>query len=272
MWHWFRDYRRKKILAAPFPSEWERHIQNNIQYYQRLNNEDKKRLQDLIQIFIAEKNWLGCDSLELTDEIRVIIAAHACLMILALPNDYYRNVESIYVYPTTIFSPESSIGFFEVRTTPVRGPMPILGEAHHSGPVVLVWDAVKKETRHPEHGHNVVYHEFAHKLDMLDGSADGTPPLTTPEDYQRWSDVCSKEYLELCGKVKHGKPTFFDSYAATDEAEFFAVVTENFFSKPENMKHHHPKLYQVLQDFYRQDPAQKVFTNQLLKTEPKSIY
>ena len=272
MWQLFGDNRRKKILATPFSSEWEGHIQNNIQYYQHLNNEEKKRLQDLILIFIAEKSWLGCNGLELTDEIRVMIAAHACLMILALPNDCYRNVESIYVYPTTIFPPQSPIGFFEVRTTPVQGAMPTLGEAHHRGPVILVWDVVKKETRHPEHGHNVVYHEFAHKLDMLDGSADGTPPLTTPEDYQRWSDVCSKEYLELCGKVKHGKPTFFDSYAATDEAEFFAVVTEYFFSKPENMKHHHPKLYQVLQDFYRQDPAQKVFTNQLLKTEPKSIY
>jgi MtfA peptidase len=261
MWQWLSDIRRKKILATLFPSAWERQIQNNIPYYQHLNHEEKKRLQNLIQIFIAEKSWLGCNGLELTDEILVMVAAHACLLILALPNDYYRNVESIYVYPTTIFSPESSPGFFEVHTTPVQGAMPILGEAHHRGPVILVWDVVKKETRHPEHGHNVVYHEFAHKLDMLDGSADGTPLLTTPEEYQRWVEVCSKEYLELCKKVEQGKPTFFDSYAATDEAEFFAVVTEHFFCKPENMKHYYPKLYQVLQEFYRQDPALKVLTN-----------
>ena len=263
MWNWFRGNRQKKILATPFPSEWERHIQNNIQYYHHLNNEEKKRLHDLIQIFIAEKHWLGCNNLELTDEIRVMIAAHACLMILALPNDYFRNVNSIYVYPTTIISPESPIGIFEVPTSPVKGPMPILGEAHHSGPVILVWDAVKRETRHPEHGHNVVYHEFAHKLDMLDDSADGTPPLTTPEEYQRWIEVCSKEYLEVCDKVEHGQPIFFDSYAATNESEFFAVVTEHFFCEPENMKHHHRKLYQVLQGFYRQDPAEKVITNPL---------
>ncbi len=262
MWHWFRERRRKKILAAPFPSEWEKHIQNNIPYYQHLNNEEKKRLQDLTQVFIAEKYWLGCGGLELTDEIRVMIAAYACLMILALPNDYYRNVKSIYVYPTTVLSPERPMGFFQVHTTPVSGPMPILGEAHYRGPVILVWDAVKKETRHPEHGHNVVFHEFAHKLDMLDGSADGTPPLTTPEEYQRWVEVFSKVYLELCDKVEHGQSTFLDSYAVTNEAEFFAVVTENFFSKPENMKRYHPKLYQVLQGFYRQDPAQKVLTNQ----------
>jgi Mlc titration factor MtfA (ptsG expression regulator) len=261
MWQWFRDNRRKKILATPFPSAWERQVQKNIPYYEHLNHEEKNRLQDLIQIFIAEKSWLGCSGLELTDEIRVIIAAHACLIILALPNDYYRNVESIYVYPSTILSPESSIGFFEVRTTPMQGAMPILGEAHHLGPVILVWDVVKKETRHPEQGHNVVYHEFAHKLDMLDGSADGTPLLTSSEEYQRWGEVCSKEYLELCNNAEHGKPTFFDSYAATDEAEFFAVVTEHFFCKPENMKHYHPKLYQILQDFYRQDPALRVLTN-----------
>ncbi len=261
MWHWFRERRRKKILAAPFPSEWEKHIQNNIPYYQHLNNEEKKRLQDLTQVFIAEKDWLGCGGLELTDEIRVMIAAYACLMILALPNDYYRNVKSIYVYPTTVLSPERPMGFFQFHTTPVSGPMPIIGEAHYRGPVILVWDAVKKETRHPEHGHNIVFHEFAHKLDMLDGSADGTPPLTTPEEYQRWVEVCSKVYLELCDKVEHGQSTFFDSYAVTNEAEFFAVATENFFSKPENMKRYHPKLYQVLQGFYRQDPAEKVLTN-----------
>lgn len=263
MWQWLRNIRRKKILATPFPREWERHIQNNIQYYQHLNTEEQKRLQDLIQVFIANKDWLGCNGLQLTDEIRVVIAAHACLLILELPNDSYRNVETIYVYPTTVVSPENTIGFFEIRTTPVSGPMPILGEAHHRGPVLLVWDAVKRETRHPEHGHNVVYHEFAHKLDMLDGSADGTPPLTTPEEYQRWIEVCSQEYLELCNHVEHGKPAFLDSYAATNEAEFFAVATEYFFNKPEKMKRHHPKLYQVLQDFFRQDPAQKVISNQL---------
>jgi len=262
MWHWIQNIRRKKILSAPFPALWEKHIQNNLPYYQRLDKEEKKRLRGLIQIFIAEKDWSGCNGLELTDEIRVVIAAHACLMILELPNDYYRNVESILVYPSTILSPESPPGFFEIRTAPVRGPMPILGEAHLHGPVILVWDVVKRETRHPKKGHNVVYHEFAHKLDMLDGSADGAPPLTTPEEYRRWCEVCSKEYLELCNKVESGKPVFFDSYAATDEAEFFAVATEYFFSNPQCMKRNHPKLYQVLQGFYRQDPAQKAFANQ----------
>lgn len=263
MWNWFRDNRREKILAAPFPGEWEGLIQKNLPYYHYLNHEEKKGLQDLVQIFIAEKHWLGCNGLKLTDEMRVLIAAHACLLILELPSDCYRRVESIYVYPTTVLSPERKAGFFEVSRTPADGPMAIDGEAHHRGPVILVWDAVKSETRHPEHGHNVVYHEFAHKLDMLDGKADGTPPLTTQEEYQRWIEVCSRVYLELNHKVEDGQPVFMDSYAATDEAEFFAVATETFFCQPEQLKNHHPKLYQVLKEFYRQDPAQKVLNSQL---------
>ncbi len=255
MWNWFRKFRRRKILAEPFPGEWETYIQKSLPYYQHLNPEEQKRLRSLIQIFIAEKDWVGCNGLELTDEIRVVIAAHACLLILALPNDFYRNVETILVYPTTVVSPERSTSFFEIPTSPVRGPFPILGEAHHQGPVILVWDAIKKETRHPENGHNVVYHEFAHKLDMLDGSADGTPPLATAEEYQRWVKVCSRVYLELRDKVEKGKPVIIDSYAATNEAEFFAVVTEYFFNKPQSMKQHHPQLYEVLQGFYQQDPA-----------------
>jgi Mlc titration factor MtfA (ptsG expression regulator) len=265
MLNWFRNNRREEILDSLFPGEWEKLIQKNVPYYQYLTHEEKKGLQDLVQVFIAEKHWEGCNGLELTDEIRVVIAAHACLLILELPSDCYSRVESIYVYPTTVFTPEHKTSFFEVHTAPVDGPMAIDGEAHHRGPVILVWDAVKHESRHPEHGHNVVYHEFAHKLDMLDGKADGTPPLTTKEEYQRWIDVCSQEYLELSNKVEEGDPVFIDDYAATNEAEFFAVVTEHFFCQPEQLKNHHPKLYQVLKEFYRHDPALKVLNSQQAK-------
>ena len=160
------------------------------------------------------------------------------------------------------FPPERKTSFFEISTTPAEGPKAILGEAHYRGPVILVWDTVKKETRHPEHGHNVVYHEFAHKLDMLDGKADGTPPLATKEEYERWIEVCSRVFLELSEKVEHGRKTYIDDYGATNEAEFFAVATEHFFCQPEQLKHHRPELYQVLKEFYRQDPAQKVLNHQ----------
>ncbi|NIQ01393.1 MAG: hypothetical protein GWM98_14165 [Nitrospinaceae bacterium] len=258
MLNWLRDKRREKILAAPFPVEWEGLIQTHIPYYPYLDNEEQQSLRDLVQIFIAEKHWLGCNGLELTDEMHVVIAAHACLMILQLPADIYRRVESIYVYPTTVMTPERKAGFFEVHWGPVEGAQPIEGEAHYRGPVILVWDVVKSESRHPEHGHNVVYHEFAHKLDMLDGKADGTPPLASAEEYQRWIDVCSREYLKLGRQAEFGRDTFLDSYGATNEAEFFAVATEHFFCQPRELQDRHPDLYQVLKEFYRQDPAQRV--------------
>lgn len=262
MLNWLRDKRREKIVSVPFPRVWARILRNNISYYPYLSKLEKKRLRQLIQIFIAEKEWEGCNGLELTDEIRVTIAAQACLMILALPSDVYRRVESIYVYPSTVLSPERKTGFFEVSMSPEAEPTPVIGEVHYRGPVILCWDAVQKDTRYPDRGFNVVYHEFAHKLDMLDGKADGTPPLHTREQYQQWIEVCSRVFLDLSDKVKRGKPTFLDSYGATNEAEFFAVATESFFCKPKKLKNRRPALYRVLKEFYRQDPAKKVMNHQ----------
>lgn len=255
MWNWFKNKKRTKLLSAPFPQDWETIIFNNLPYYKHLPFNDKKELQNLVRIFIAEKDWLGCNGLILTNEIKVTIASHACLLILKLPHDYYRNITSIYVYPSTVVIPETPVGIFEVRTLPIQGPMPILGQAFSNGPVILVWDAIQREARHPERGHNVVYHEFAHKLDMLDGIANGTPPLLNKSDYQKWSEICTQEYTALIKRLQHHKDPFFDSYAATNEAEFFAVITEYFFSKPEKMKKYHGALYKVLKSFYRQDPA-----------------
>jgi MtfA peptidase len=145
---------------------------------------------------------------------------------------------------------------------PIFGPtrvvdpiVPLLGEAHLRGPVILTWDSVLRGSVHPEFGHNVVYHEFAHQLDMQDGRGDGTPPLASREQYARWVEVCTREYTALRERIAQGEPTFLDPYAGTDESEFFAVATEHFFDQPEAMRARHPELYQVLRDFYRQDPA-----------------
>jgi Mlc titration factor MtfA (ptsG expression regulator) len=124
--------------------------------------------------------------------------------------------------------------------------------------VILVWDAVKRTGRHPESGHNVVYHEFAHKLDMLDGRADGTPPLAERSEIQRWSQVCSREFLALREQGARGKESLLDAYGATNEAEFFAVATEYFFDQPVALRSRHLDLYGVLQAFYKQDPAARV--------------
>jgi Mlc titration factor MtfA (ptsG expression regulator) len=255
MFHWFRDHRRKKLLETPFPAEWEKSLLKNMAHYTRLTEAEQKHLRDLVQVFVAEKNWEGCGGLELTEEIQVTIAGEACLLTLALPYDVYPNVESIFVYPSTVVLPHRHAGVFESPHAEVETETAILGEAMLKGPVILVWDSVKQNGRHPEFGHNVVYHEFAHKLDMLTGQADGTPPLKDAAETRAWVKALEPEFLRLKEMSSRGQPTFLDHYGATNEAEFFAVVTEQFFDQGKQMQVLHPELYRVLKAFYRQDPA-----------------
>jgi len=223
-----------------------------------LEDAERAHLRALIQVFIAEKNWEGAGGLELTDEIRVTISAQACLLLMGLPHNYYRNVESIIVYPSTVVPPQREPGFFENTSMPLELSHPIIGQAFRQGPVIIIWDAALRGGRHPEFGHNVIYHEFAHKLDMLDGTADGTPPLRDRDEYRDWVLTCSREYLRLKNNAEKGKKSFLDSYAATNEAEFFAVATEQFFDQPRLMIKYAPDLYRVLKEYYRQDPSERV--------------
>lgn len=255
MFHWLRDQHRAEMRNRPFPPQWELFVQANLAHYRLLSEEERSELKAMIQVFLEEKQWEGCGGLLLTDEIRVIIAAQACLLQLGLPHDYYRNVDSILVYPSTVVVPEHIPGVFERVDAPSEASTSILGQAFARGPVVLVWDAVLRGARHPERGHNVVYHEFAHQLDMLDGSADGTPPLADRDRLAQWVEVCSREFLRLRSLAEKGHRTFLDAYGARNEAEFFAVATEEFFDRPLALRQHAPDLYRVLGDYYRQDPA-----------------
>ncbi|MBE0503634.1 MAG: zinc-dependent peptidase [Desulfuromonadales bacterium] len=258
MFQWIRNRRRAKVRQRPFPGRWESFIRANVAHYCMLSAAERAELRELMQVFLEEKDWEGCGGLELNDEMRVTIAAQACLLLLGLPHNYYRNVESILVYPSTIIPPERQIGFFERVDAPVETALPLLGQAFLRGPVILVWDAVLHGARHPELGHNVVYHEFAHKLDMLDGAADGTPPLADPEQLAEWVAVCSRAFKELRHRASGGERTFLDSYGATNEAEFFAVATEEFFDRPLPLREEAPDLYRVLSSYYRQNPAGRV--------------
>ena len=205
-----------------------------------------------MQVFVAEKEWDGCDGQEMTEEIKVTIAGQACLLLLGINHDYYPTVQTVLVYRTTYTArwerPSWEDGVDEMQS------LRRLGEAHYLGPVVLAWNAV---IRGPA-GANLVLHEFAHKLDMQDGWIDGTPQLASKDQYKRWSQVMGETYRELCDRVDRGKATLLDEYGATDEAEFFAVATECFFEKPVQLRRRHPELYEVLSGFYNQDPAQRV--------------
>jgi Mlc titration factor MtfA (ptsG expression regulator) len=258
MFHWLRDHHRAELRERPFPPEWEAIVRANVVHYGMLDDAERAELCAMMQVFLEEKEWEGCGGLDLTDEIRVTIAAQACLLQLGLPHDYYRNVESILVYPSTVLLPERRPGVFESVGGLVDGAVPIMGQAVVQGPVILVWDAVLHGARHPEQGHNVVYHEFAHKLDMLDGAADGTPPLADRDQFDEWVAVCSREFLRLRSLAEKGHKTFLDDYGAKNEAEFFAVATEEFFDRPLALLKHLPDLYHVLSGYYRQDPAGRV--------------
>ncbi len=255
LFSWLADRRRAKLLEEPFPPAWTAIIERRVPHYGWLDDDEQLRLRQLVHVFVAEKHWEGAGGLELDDDIRVTIATQACLLILGLEHALYRQVESIVVYPRTVVAPQQAPSFFSATPQLHGGGMPILGQVIARGPVILVWDAVRRGAEDPKDGHNVVFHEFAHKLDMLGGGADGVPPLPDGETYDRWIEVFTREYERLRTRTEAGRRTYLDEYALTNGAEFFAVATEHFFEQPLEMEREHTAMYEVLRDFYRQDTA-----------------
>ena len=251
---WLRERSREKLLETPFPDPWRKVLAACVGPWARWDAAQRKRLEDLVQVFIAEKQFEGLGGLELDDEIRVTIAGQACLLIWGMDDhELYRRVETILVYPSAVASRRSGGFLFPRRSD--EELTPILGEAHLRGPVILAWDATLRGAKDPRDGVNLVFHEFAHKLDMLDGHADGTPPLESRAETRRWAEVCEREFLRLRADVEADRRTLLDPYGAVNEAEFFAVATELFFERPDAMQHEAPELFTVLRDFYRQTPA-----------------
>jgi Mlc titration factor MtfA (ptsG expression regulator) len=247
--------RRDRIKRRPFPALWNAVIENNLPIYSQLSASDRKRLQGHIQVFLAEKQFIGCAGLQVTEEMRLTIAAVACLLLLHEQGDYFPNLRSILVYPsayvvTETTSPERYI--VEERRV-VR-----LGESWVYDQVVLSWEQVKRDTLNWGDGHNVVLHEFAHQLDQADGKGEGVPILPQKSDYPIWAQVMTQEYQRLCRDLQRGIQTVIDSYGATNPAEFFAVATETFFEKPRQLLKYHPALYKQLQRYYQLDPLQWV--------------
>jgi Mlc titration factor MtfA (ptsG expression regulator) len=251
IFRWLTERRRARLLETPFPPEWTAILERNVKAYGVLGAEQQQHLRDLVQVFIAEKNWEGCGGLELTDEMRVTIAGSACLLILGRDHDLMREVESILVYPSSVMLPEQPRGFFDGRPVVNEGPTHVLGVAHGGGPVVLAWDSVLTGSRNAKDGRNLVIHEVAHKIDFLDGAADGTPPLDTAAQRREWHRVCSEVFLAH----KSGEEHVLREYAQTNEAEFFAVASEMFFERPTQLARELPELYGVLRGFYNVDLA-----------------
>ena len=245
--------RRERWQREPFPENWDRMLLEHVAFYRWLPEPLRKRLQGLIQVFVREKTFVGCNDLVLTDEMRVIIAAHACLLVInraRVPAEgLYDDLFSILVYPSAFVVAETrALGHGLIA----EGRRVLSGQAWNSRRILLSWDDVQQA----EFGkHNVVLHEFTHYLDMEDEVMDGAPWLGSKGAYQDWSRVFWSEFGQLRAALYTGQPTVIDPYAATSPAEFFAVVTETFFQQPHQLAALHAPLYAQLQKYFRVDPT-----------------
>ena len=220
--------------------------------YRRMPEDLRQRLLSLTQIFVREKNYVGCNGLEVTDEMRVLVAANACVLLLNRPgvpqSHLYDELMSILLYPTSFLVDEHDED--EGIVTVSRNELS--GQAWDTRRIILSWEDVQRSSIAPE---NVVLHEFAHYLDLEDETMDGAPAVGNAEDYAEWSEVFWDAYEELIERVDAVDPTLLDPYAASEPAEFFAVATETFFQCSIELKQTHPRIYEQLSKYYRVDPA-----------------
>lgn len=252
-WRSRRAARRAELQEQPFPAAWHEILLRGFPLYRHLSAADQERLHGHVQVFLAEKSFEGCGGLELTDEIRVTIAAQACILLLNLQDaGYYSRLHSILVYPSTVVPVYAHA---QAHGSLAPEEQPVLGQSWEHGTVILSWDSVKQGAIAPHDGRNVVFHEFAHQLDQETGDADGTPYLDSFSALRTWGAVMQEHYAGLRKAVEDGRKTLLDEYGATNPAEFFAVATEYFFEKPLQLKRRHPALYEELAEYYGQDPA-----------------
>jgi Mlc titration factor MtfA (ptsG expression regulator) len=234
---WLRRRRRRKVRARPVPEAWREILARTAPFVARLRDADRERLWGDVQVFVAEKHFVGAGGFEITDEVRVTVAASAVRLTLHLDVELYDDLTEIVVYP-------------EAYRHPGAGDAAVLGEAHSWGTVVLSWRAVRDGLSNPRDGHDTAVHEFAHVLDRVDGTFDGAPPLAAPAHYQPWAAAMSRHYQRLQRGDKRTRSVLRD-YGATNEAEFFAVATEAYFERPDELKKRAPDLFDELERFYR---------------------
>jgi Mlc titration factor MtfA (ptsG expression regulator) len=239
-------------MNREFPGEWRSIVERNVPYYKRLTPERRRELQGLIQVFLDEKDFEGCGGLKISDEIRLTVAAQACLLLLGRETDYYPALRSILVYPSTYVS---RLSVDQPDGTVLEEEEPNLGESWADGYIILSWDEIERDSARGEDGRNLVLHEFAHQLDDESGTSDGTPVLPEPSMYADWARVFGGEYEALVEKAERRRRTLLDKYGAESPAEFFAVATECFFERPVELRRAHPELYEQLNAFYNQDPT-----------------
>ncbi len=255
--HWRAERRRALWAAAPFPAAWRRILRRRVPQVARLPVPLQLRLKGLIQAFLAEVPIIGCAGLTVTDEMRVTIAAQASLLLLgravnAAPASHFPNLRQVLLYPGSfvVDRPATQAGGVqqEQRRT-------LAGESWQQGQVILSWEAVRDGAADPDDGQNVVLHEFAHQLDQETGPANGAPALPGAAHARQWAQVLGAAFAELHRRLAQGIPSCLGAYAASSEAEFFAVATEVFFEQPRALLDEYPALYRVLAGYYGLQPV-----------------
>lgn len=250
----FRRLQRRQLLESEFPPEYRALITKNVPLYGTFGLEEQKKLESLVRIFLSEKRFVSAGGLSLTEEMCVAIAARACLLVLRrieLDQALYPELGSVIVYPHTYRAPvQKQEGYVVVEGDELR-----LGESWQHGTIVLSWHAVEQGAELPHDGHDVVLHEFAHQLDGESGAMNGTPELPSHAHYARWARTFTREFEALQRKVQNHQVTDIDPYGGTNPPEFFAVLSEEFFERPEVLQQMHPELYTELAEYYRMDPV-----------------
>lgn len=244
--HWHRRRRLQRVRLSDRQWDWAVAKSPSLA---GLTKGEQDRLRDLASLFLAEKALEPAGGLVLTPDMGPLIAAQACLPILNLGLDYYRGWRSVILYPEGFLAHHE---YTDANGLVHSVHRPLIGEAWERGPVILSWADIAQPSS--ASGLNVVIHEMAHKLDMLNGAVNGLPPLHSDMAVGDWSRAFNAAYRHLCRAVDQGLPTVLDPYAAESPGEFFASVSEAFFETPERVIVAYPKVYRQLQAFYRQNP------------------
>ncbi len=249
---WVVGYIRLKLaLSNPFPENWIEIINRRLPVYAHMPEDLQEELHNHVRVFLWHKQFIGCAGLEVTEEMRVTIAACACLLLLNRPTLKFKNVRWIYLYPGDFIARhtvEDAAGVTSEQSSVLSG------EAWSNGRVILSWDDVVQGVRDFNDGRNVVLHEFAHQLDGESGDTNGAPLLSSKGAYGTWAMVMSREFKALRAHAYFGAPTVLDTYGASSPAEFFAVATESFFEEPDALAAEYPELYEELKKYYQVDP------------------
>lgn len=247
-----RRRQREALLRGPMPAQWREWLMQDFALYAHVPPDLRARLDGLIQVFVAQKRFVGCAGQDVTQRMRVVIAAQACLLIANRRGGVYDTLHTVLVYPQAFYVEHEQMDEHGLVSQDRRL---LSGESWSDGQVVVSWDDAKRGGAHGSDGHNVLLHEFAHQLDGQSGSVNGAPMLEDEQDQSLWARTMREEYGRLNQSLARGEQTLIDPYGATHPAEFFAVLSEVFFEQPRALRDEHPALYQRLREYYHVDPA-----------------